>query len=293
MIINRHKIDSTKILKDIKESTKLKRSILFVVGVLLSSISFNLFIKPSHLIYGVSGISVMTEKYYNLDPSFVIMLGNMLLLIASYIFLGKEDTRHTVIGSLLYPIFVKLTDSLPNYIDLGNTEPIVIAICGAIISGIGTGLVFKNNFTTGGTDVLKQIFTKYGKMPYSSANLCSEGVIMLLGGAAFGWQAFIYSCITLVVSGYISDRVIMGISEYKTLEIITEKDEEIKKFIMENLNHGITEIDAKGAYTDKKKKMLLCALPTRKYFIASEGIKKIDPNAFVIVIDTYEIQGNK
>ena len=83
----------------------------------------------------------------------------------------------------------------------------------------------------------------------------------------------------------------MGISEYKTLQIITSKENQIKEFVIKNLNHGITEIDAKGGYTSENKKVLLCAIPTRQYFLATEGIKKIDPEAFVIAIDTYEIQG--
>lgn len=287
------KIDNAKLLKEIKESKKVKRSVMFILGVLLSAIAFNLFIKPSHLIFGVSGISIMTEKLYNLDPSIVILGGNILLLIASYVFLGREATRTTIVGSILYPVLVKLTDGVPNIIDLGNTEPIVIAICGALISGIGTGLIFKNNFTTGGTDVLKQIFTKYGKMPYSMSNVYSEGLIMFLGGIVFGWQAFIYSVITLVISGIVSDRVIMGISEYKTLQIVTNKEKEIKEFIINNLNHGVTEIEAKGGYTGGKKTVLLCAVPTREYFILTEAIKKLDKNAFVIAIDTYEIQGKE
>ncbi len=294
MILKRKvKIDNAKLLKEIKESKKIKRSFMFLIGVFLSAVSFNLFIKPSHLIFGVSGISIVTEKLYNLDPSIVILGGNTLLLIASLVFLGKEETKLTVIGSILYPVFVKLTDQIPNHIDLGSTEPIVIAVCGALISGTGTGLIFKNSFTTGGTDVLKQIFSKYGKLPYSLANIYSEGLIMLLGGIVFGWGAFIYSIITLVISGIVSDRVIMGISEYKTLQIVTDREDEIKNFIMKNLNHGITVIDAKGAYTGDRKTVLLCAIPTREYFIATEAIKKLDPKAFVIAIDTYEIQGTE
>lgn len=291
MIFKKRKFDNTIILNEIKESKKIKRSVMFVFGVLLLAVSFNLFIKPNHLISGVSGISIMTEKLFNIDPSLVILIGNSLLLIASLVFLGKKDTNRTVIGSLLYPLFIKLTDFLPKYIDLGKTEPIVLVLCGALISGIGTGLIFKNNFTSGGTDVLKQILSKYGKMPYSASNLYSEGLIMFAGGIVFGWQAFIYSVITLAISGIVSDRVIMGISEYKTLQIITNKDEEIKSYVIETLNHGLTIIDAKGAYTNEKKKVLLCAIPTRQYFIVTEGIKRIDPEAFVIAIDTYEIQG--
>lgn len=286
-------IDNSNLLKEITNSKKIKRYIMFFIGVLLSAVAFNLFLKPCHLISGLSGLSIITEEIFNIDPSLVILLGNVLLLIASYVFLGIDKTKSTVLGSILYPLLVKATETIPNYIDLGDTEMIVIALCGALISGVGTGLVFKNNFTTGGTDVLKQILSHYGKMPYSKANIYSEGIIMFIGGIFFGWQSFIYSIITSYSSGMISDRVILGISEYKTLEIITTEEKAIKNFIMETLNHGVTEMEAQGGYTNKKKKVLLCAIPTREYFVATEAIKKLDPEAFVIVIDTYEIQGHK
>ena len=286
-------IDTTNLLKEITNSKKLKRYVMFFVGVFLSAVAFNVFLKPCNLIFGLSGLSIITEKFFNIDPSLVILLGNVLLLIASFVFLGIDKTKPTIVGSILYPVLVKVTENFPNYIDLGNTETIVIALCGALISGIGTGLVFKNNFTTGGTDVLKQILSHYGKMPYSKANIYSEGLIMLAGGIFFGWQSFIYSFITLYAAGMISDKVILGISEYKTLEIITTEEKNIKEFIMESLNRGVTEIEAQGGYTNKKKKVLLCAIPTREYFVATEAIKKLDPEAFVIVIDTYEIQGHK
>lgn len=286
-------IDTSNLLKEITSSKKLQRYVMFFIGVFLSAFAFNVFLKPCNLTFGLSGLSIIIEKFFGVDSSLVILLGNVLLLIASLVFLGIDKTKSTVLGSLLYPLLVKLTAFIPELIDFGDTETIVIALCGALISGIGTGLVFKNNFTTGGSDVVKQILSQYGKMPYSKANLYSEGLIMVVGGFFFGWQAFIYSIITLALSGTVSDRVILGISEYKTLEIITTEEEAIKKFIMESLNHGVTEIDAQGGYTHKKKKILLCAIPTREYFVATEAIKKIDPEAFVIIIDTYEIQGHK
>ena len=278
-------IDNNNLLKEITGSKKVKRYVMFFIGVFLSAFAFNVFLKPCNLIFGLSGLSIITEKFWNIDPSLVILIGNILLLIASYVFLGIDKTKSTVLGSILYPVLIKLTEFFPKYINLGDTEIIVIALCGALISGIGTGLVFKNNFTTGGS--------QYGKMPYSKANIYSEGLIMAAGGIFFGWQSFIYSIITLYSSGVISDRVILGISEYKTLEIITTEEKAIKDFIMETLNHGVTEIDAEGGYTNKRKKVLLCAIPTREYFVATEAIKKLDPEAFVIVIDTYEIQGHK
>jgi uncharacterized membrane-anchored protein YitT (DUF2179 family) len=290
---NKPKVDNTNLLQEIYSNKKAKRYFFFVVGILLMAISFNLFIKPSHLTFGLSGLSIITEKLYKIDPPIVILIGNLVLLIASYVFLGIDKTKRTVFGSILYPLFVKLTDFLPKYVNLGNTEPVVIALCGALITGLGTGLVFKNSYTSGGTDVLKQILSQYGKMAYSKSNIYAEGLIMLFGGLVYGWQTFIYSLLTLYISGMVSDRVILGISEYKTLQIVTTKEEEVKDFIMSTLNHGVTEWEARGGYTDKHKKILLCAIPTREYFLAIEGLKKLDPDAFVIITDTYEIQGHK
>lgn len=284
------KIDSAKLLKEISNSKKIKRYTMFLIGTLLSAIAFNLFLKPNHIINGVSGLSIITEKLFNIDPSLVILIANVILLVASYVFLGKDKTSKTVVGAFLYPILVKLTDGLTDYVDLGSTEPVVLALFGAIISGIGTGMIFKNNFTTGGSDVIKQILSYYMKIPFSKANTYSELLVVLAGIFVFGWDSALYSIITIFIIGYVSDRVILGVSEYKTLQIITNKQEAIIDFITNSLNHGVTIVDAKGGYTSENKKVLLCAMPTREYFLASEAIRKLDPHAFVIVIDTYEVQ---
>ena len=292
-LVKKNKIDGTELLKEISNSKKIQRYFYFVIGILIMAIAFNLFMKEAHIMSGVSGLSLITEQVFGLDPSLVILMANIILVIASFVFLGKEKTTNTIMGSILYPVFVKLTETIPNYIDFTGTETIVLVLSGAVLSGFGTGLIFKNNFTSGGTDILKQILTTYFKMPYSKTTIYSEGIIIVLGAIIFGWTSFLYSIITIFISGYISDRVILGISEYKTMQIITNKEEEIKDFILETLHHGVTIIDAEGGYTKKARKVLISAIPTREYFVATEAIKKIDPESFVIAIDTYEITGKK
>ena len=107
-------IDSTNLLKEITSSKKLKRYIQFFIGVFLSAAAFNIFLKPCNLIYGLSGLSIITEKFLNIDPSLVILIGNVLLLIASFVFLGLERTKPTIVGSILYPLLVKATEFFPN-----------------------------------------------------------------------------------------------------------------------------------------------------------------------------------
>lgn len=293
MIFNLNKFDGEKIIEAVYNNDKVKRYFLFIFAVLLQAIAFNIFILPCNLIFGVSGISVILHDTLNLTPSLIILIANILLIIASFTFLGKDATKGTILGSLLYPLFIELTAGLSNYIDLENTEIVVIALAGAVLTGIGSGIVFREGFTTGGSDVIKQILSEYGKMSLGKATIYVEGVIILAGLLVFGWQSFIYSIIVLAVMSVITDKVLIGISQYKTFQIVTSKEKEVKQFLLNQLNHDVTEIYGRGAYTGNKQKILLCTLPTKEYFLAKEGILLIDPKAFFIVTDAYEVRGGE
>lgn len=285
--------DDKKIKDTVLENDKVKRYFLFIIGTLLQAVSFNLFILPCNIIFGVSGISIILHNLLGITPSVIILLANVLLIIASYVFLGKETTKGTILGSFIYPLFIELTSFLPNYIDFGNTEFIVMAVSGAIINGIGTGLVFREGFTTGGSDVLKQILSEYGKMPLGRATIFVEGTIITCGLFVNGWQSFIYSILALAIMSFMTDRVIIGISQFKTFQIITTKEKEVEKYLLNQMHHGVTILDGHGAYTGKKQKILLCTLPTKEYYLAKEGILLIDKEAFFIVTDAYEVRGGE
>ncbi|MCI9050082.1 MAG: YitT family protein [Coprobacillus sp.] len=281
------------IMKQIYNSDRLKRYSLFIIGVLIQASAFNIFILPSNMSFGVSGISVVLKQLLGLNPAYIILIANLLLLIASLVYLGKEATSKTIAGALLYPLLIEATIFLPSVIDLGDTEPVIVALSGAVLYGFGTGLVFKAGYTTGGTDVLKQIISQYGKKSLGQATIYIEGFIVTACLFVFGWQAFIYSIISLYIISTLTDKVILGISKYKTFQIITEKEKEVKHFILNGLHHGVTILDSKGGFTGEKKKILLCTIPTKQYFILKEGIMQIDKKAFFIVTDTYEVRGGE
>ena len=293
MIFNLNKFDSEQIKNAVYNNSKLKRYILFILAVLLQAIAFNIFILPCNLIFGVSGISIILHDTLNLTPSLVILIANVLLIIASFTFLGKDATKGTILGSIIYPVFIELTSGVGSLVDLENTETFVIALAGAILTGIGSGIVFREGFTTGGSDVLKQILSEYGKMSLGKATIYVEGVIIMSGLLIFGWQSFIYSIMALAVISVITDKVLIGISQYKTFQIVTTKEKEVKEFLLNQLHHGVTEIESHGAFTGHKQKILLSTLPTKKYFLAKEGILMIDPKAFFIVTDAYEVRGGE
>lgn len=286
-------IYSKNIMAEINNSHKIKKLVSFIIGLILLAVAFNVFILPLHLVHGVSGISVILKETLGINPSSVILLANILLIIASLVFLGKKYTMQGVVGSILYPVFVQITSFLPNYIDLSGLETVVIAVSGAIITGVGTGMVFKAGYNSGGSDIVKKIVSKYCKMPMGKATIYVEGAIVLLGLITFGWQVFIYSVILIVIVSYLTDKMMIGISDHKTFQIVTSKEKEVMNFILEDLNRGVTSLEARGGYTGAKRKVLLCTVPTRQYYIVKEGIKLIDPTAFYIVTDAYEVSGGE
>ena len=281
------------VLREIYKKDRLIRYAYFLLGLLFMSVSFNVFILPNDIVYGVGGLGVIFNKTKGIDPSIVILIGSVLLLILSLFTLGWEKTRNSIVGSLLYPVFVKLTGPLSGYFDFGATEAVVTVICGSVMSGFGLGCVFKSGFTTGGTDILNQIFSKYFKVSIGKAMIFTDGIIVCIGLFVFGFQKFIYSIVNMYLIGFMTDKVILGISESKSFYIITEHETDVKKFIMNNLSHGVTVLDARGGYTGNVTKVIMCIVPTKEYFLAKEGIHAIDPDAFFLVTDAYEVSGEK
>ena len=193
----------------------------------------------------------------------------------------------------MYPLFVKLTSPLISYVDLGNPDPLILTVFGALLTGFGMGLIFKAGFTTGGTDILNEIVSKYFKISLGNSMFFTDGIIIFCGIFVFGWETVMYSLIALYIISVLTDKVVLGISQSKAFYIVTSKPEEVKDFILTNISHGVTIIDARGGFSNDKEKMLMCVIPTSMYFRLKEGIKEIDPKAFFVVTDAYEVKGGK
>ena len=223
----------------------------------------------------------------------MILIGNIILLIISYIFLGKEKTRGSILGSLVFPICVKLTSDIGTYIDIDNSQLLLSAVFGGVLYGFGAGMIFKAGYTGGGTDILSQLINKYLKLSIGKSILCTDGTIVVLSSLVFGTNKLLYAIITLYIISLISDRVILGISDSKAFYIVTDEEQAIKEYILKYLNHGVTVFNAKGGFAKEKQTVLMCVLPTKDYYRLKEGISEIDPDAFFVVTDAYEVFGGE
>lgn len=287
------------IIVHIYSKNRIKRYIGLIIGCLLSSIGFNMFFLPNGIVYGgVSGISIVMNKVFSIEPSMFILITSILLLILSFFTLGITKTKGSIAGSIIFPICIQLTANLGKYINFNIDNMILIVIFGAVIAGMGLGTVFKTGFSTGGTDIVNQIISKYAKVSIGKAILMSDGIILLTAGFfltdnMYAWENVMYAIIVLYIISLIADKVILGISECKAFYIVTEHETTVKKFIMDHLSHGITILEGRGGYTGNQQKMIMCIIPTKEYFLAKEGILGIDPNAFFLVTDAYEVSGGR
>lgn len=282
------------IINYIKKKSLLKRIPQFILGCLIVSLAYNLFIAPNNIVPGgVGGIAIILNDLFNIDNSISVLYMNIVLLFASIILLGIEKTRATALGSILFPIFIRATEHLNVWLQIDNTNILLSTICGGLMFGFGTGLIFKAGFTTGGTDIVNQILSKYLKTSIGKSMLMSDGLIVLSSSFFFGINHMMYSILMLYIISLISDKVILGISDSKNFFIVTEKEEEVREYILKVLGHGVTIFKAKGGKHKENETVLMVVLPTKDYYKLKEGIKEIDNEAFYIITDTYEVFGGE
>ena len=214
-------------------------------------------------------------------------------LILSYMYLGREMTMGSIYGCIISPIFVELTSPLRNIIIIDTTDVLLVVLFAGILSGIAGGLMYKSGYSSGGYSTIVQILFYKLKIPRAKTNLLLSGATILLGAYFFGLTNALYSIIYIYIQSIVMDRVLLGISQNKAFYIITEKEKEIKEYIMEELKHSVTTFDVKGGFLEDKRRVMLTVIPSREYYRLTEGIKKIDKNAFFVVTDSYQVEGAK
>ena len=181
------------ILEEIDKKEIVKRYVTFCIGCLIVAIAFNLFLVDNDLVPGgVGGIAIICKRLFGINASVLILIVDLLLLLLSYILLGKKQTRGSILGSLLFPLFVEMTANIGNYIDVDTSQLLLASVFGAVVYGFGAGIIFKAGFTTGGTDILNQIISKYAKISIGNSMLLSDGLIVLVSGIIFGATKLLY-----------------------------------------------------------------------------------------------------
>ncbi|MEX3746460.1 YitT family protein [Lysinibacillus xylanilyticus] len=259
-----------------------------VVGAAIIAIGFNVFLLPNQIASGgVSGISTILHGLFGWNPGYVQYAFNIPLFIAGVLLLGKKFGIKSFIGTVTLPLIVLLTHSWEPWTD----NPLLGALFGGIVVGLGIGLVFKGNASTGGTDLLAQIITKFTGITLGTSVLLIDGMIAISAAIVFDLEKGLYALIGLYVTTKTIDIIQLGFSQSKMVYIITMKQDEIRDAIYAEINRGVTKLPAIGGYTGEARPVLMVVVYQTEFTKLKQLIKSVDPSAFVIVSDAYEVLG--
>lgn len=283
------------IIERVNKKNLFGRYVMLFIGCLIVAFSFNLFFLRYEIVcFGVSGVSIVLAKF-GVSPSSFIMITNIILLVISYFFLGADDTKGQIVGSLLYPIFVSITAYVTNMINLDNLEMIVIAVIGGVMAGVGYGLIYKSGYGTGGTDIIGNLVVKYSKISMGSAMMFINISIISIGKLVFSWKTLMYAIVVAYLISMFTDKILLGISNSKAFYIVVSKDKDdiVRDFLTSLNGVGSTIIEAHGGFSNDKQTLILTVAPTKMYFLIKEGLREIDKNIFYLVCDSYEVSSKR
>lgn len=266
--------------------------VMIFIGCFIASIGVNLFLVNAKLLSGgATGIALMLQYLFDIPSGISVFLINIPLFFVSYKFLNKRFTIYSGVGMLSLSICLMITKQFS-----GVTAPIddilLNCIYGGVICGLGYGLVFSRNGSTGGTDILTMLLRKnYPNFEIGKVSFAINCIIILIGAILFDLPKALYTLISMFTQGTVIDKVINGFYSKKLLLIISDKEEDIIKYVIKDMNRGVTSLVAEGEYTHKLKKMLYVAVTASQMVHLKDKILRIDPKAFITIIEVSEVNG--
>ena len=266
---------------------------LIIVGAFIMASGFVLFVTPYKIVPGgVYGISIVLHHIFDTPVGLIALCFDIPLTIIGVRVLGPRFGWKTVVGFFATAIFVDGLTYFYGNAPLVENDALLSSIFGGVFIGFGLGLIFKAKATSGGSDIVAMIISKYTKLPLGQLMIVVDSAIVFVGLVAFNdWKIPLYSLIVIFISGRVIDLVLQGVSYDKTLFIISDKFEEIRHKIIVDLNRGGTYIKGAGMYNNTDKTIIYTVVNRREMMMLQEFIRRIDPEAFITAINASEILG--
>ncbi|TCZ76886.1 YitT family protein [Paenibacillus albiflavus] len=259
-----------------------------VVGCFILACTFNYFLNPNQIASGgVSGLSTILFKVTGLSPAITQWLFNIPLFVLGWIILGKKYGMKVLAGTIALPLFVLLTSHVHPLTD----NLLLAAIFGGLGVGIGIGIVFRGRGSTGGFSVAAQILHHYTGITLGLCVAVFDGMVIVIAGLVFSPEKAMYALIALFVTMKTIDLVQTGLRTSKVAFIITDHVEDMRLGILNDLDRGLTQLNAVGGYTGDQKTVLMVVVSQNTVIKLKHIVKSVDPTAFVILSDTAEVLG--
>lgn len=269
-----------------------KEIIFIIIGVIITAIGVEYFYAPNNIAAGgISGLAIVLNSYMpNFGIGAISLVLNIIIFTIGYIILGKEFGLKSIITGIGFSVVIWIIESF--FEPFAITDDLMLAtIFGTVISAFGIALVFNNNSSTGGTDIIAKILNKYIHINLGMSLLIVDMFITVLCIIRFGLNIGMYALLSIFILGILIDKFIDGFNSCKDVFIISEKNAEISYYIMNELQRGCTYLQGKGAYTDKDFKIIYAILGRNEFIKLKLYIKSVDSKAFITVRESHEIIG--
>ena len=288
-----------------KKQELVYQSFMIVVGTLLMSISFVLFIEYSgYVVGGVGGVALVFESFFPglIATSDLITILMWTLFVLGWILVGTKFALKTLPATILYPVFIKMTEALinnPNIYIQGQTlmqtfeslNPIMCVVFGGVIYGMGAGMIFSVGGSSGGLDIPAAIFNKYFHIKLDVILFLQDAVVISLGIVHLGLEPALLGITMTYIMTRLVNRVMMGNDENMMVYIISSKYEEINQFILKQLDRGTTLIPCKGGFTGSDRIEIQVVIDKVDFVKLQKYIREVDGDCFMSVLKARDVLG--
>jgi len=275
---------------------------LILIGALLQAFSLRVFFVPANLASGgVSGIAQLINHFTGWPIGVLVFLGNIPLFLLGWRFLGGHQfALRTAFAIVTYSFFTDMLLKTSLFAANGAATQLINelqgdiflnTLYGAIVSGIGYGLVYRARGTSGGSDILARILNHYRSIPMTQSYLMVDTIVILGAGFVFGWKSALYSLIALYVSGLVAETTLEGGGTVRAAMIVTREPEAISNRVLEELERGLTVLEGTGAYTGMERPVLYCVISRAEVATLKAIVNEIDPHAFMVIGTAHEALG--
>ncbi len=272
-----------------KQNEKWTDYLMIVAGSFIMGFAIKNMYDPMNLVTGgVSGAAIIVKSLIGIPLWATNTVLNIPLFLAAWRLKGWNFIRRTLVATMSLSVSLYVIPEMP----LVEGDLFLSAVFGGIISGVGTGLVFLYQATTGGTDMLAALM-QLKLRHYSIAEIMQflDGAVVVAGASLFGIRHAFYAILAIYAVCKVSDGILDGMKFAKQAVVISDRSEEIAGQVMDRLERGVTAVDATGMYSGRTRKMLFCVVSRKELVILRDIVKQIDPRAFVIVDDVREVFG--
>jgi uncharacterized membrane-anchored protein YitT (DUF2179 family) len=272
--------------------TLLRDYVLIISGALLQALSMALFYIPGKLAAGgVSGIAQLIGNATGWSVGTLYVVLNLPLLLLGWRYLGKRRfLTRTIFAVLVYSLAIDLLSRIVPANGI-TSDPMLNALYGGVIGGVGVGLVLRGQGTTGGTDILVRLLSRWRGIPYSHTYIATDVLVVFAAGLSFGWTLALYAVVALYVGGVAAEFAAEGVRTTRTVIIITRDPQAVAQRVMTDLQRGVTMWSGLGMYSGQERQILFCIISRAEVNPIKSIVHEVDPQAFMVIGEAYEALG--